>query len=310
MISFSLNKDTAPAVTILPTLEALVSVRVGSDPKQVWAFWERMANYVRSHTPYVFDNCHEQLNLEKANTRHHNEIRSALHQACAGPDTSCPIEWAYRTFIDVDHQDCLPRHECSLTIGRTIGPNQPRGISFRITVPDEKIESLSCFGLELARTWPGLWRWISIGYRFVPVQWYSPLMADALRIIDGRSKRYLGVDVGDIFGLYTSVWQNHLRTVNWMTFVCNDLASHFKDSEFIHPAYEFESLQSGIVFKMGPRPSLCDRNRKDSKMPFSEMDNHLRNIRAENLIFSPLWDMKHTNNWLNRFQNKEHFGFE
>ncbi len=303
MFAFSNKKDAAPAVTILPTLEAIISVRQGDDPKPVWAFLERMIEFTKPNTPYVFDNCRELLQLERACQHHHDEIRSALHQTCLRPDASCPIAWSTRTFLDVDHQDHLPKYGCGLTLGWITAPDQPRGISFRVTVPERKIDALAGLGIELARKWPDLWRWISIGYRFITVQWYSPLMADAFEIISGRSKRFLGVDVGDIFGLYTSIWQNNLRTVNWMTFVCDDLLHHLEDTDFNRSTYEFKPLHKGVLFKTGSLPSLCDRNRREPKTPFADIDHCLLKIRADKaLTFSPMWDMMHTKEWLNRFK--------
>jgi hypothetical protein len=311
MIIFSLPKAAAPAVAILPTLEVIISVRKGDDPKPVWNLCKKILDVTDANTQYVFDNCHEPLQLEKSTQRHYDEIRSALYQACLGPDTRFPIAWSYRTFLDVDHQDRLPECSCGLTLGWIAAPDQERGISFRVTVPDEKIDLLAKLGIKIAQTYPGLWRWISIGYRFITVQWYSSLMADALEIINGRSQRYLGVDVGDIFGLYASIWQNHLRTVNWMTFINDNLFHQLEDKNFKHSTIEHELLEKGILFKTGSLPILCDRNRAESIKPFAHIDLFLQKIRANNaLAFSPMWDMLHATKWLNRFRDDRPFDFE
>ncbi len=311
MITFSAQKNSVPAVTILPTLEVIISVRKGDDPEPVWALWKRMTDFSTPFTPYVFDTCHVPLQLEKANEHHHDNIKSALYQTCQGNDPRNPIAWINRTFLDVDHQDCLPQYGCGLTLGWITAPDKPRGISFRVTVPDNKINELADLGIELARTWPDLWRWISIGYRFIPVQWYSTLMPEALEIISGRCKRFLGVDVGDIFGLYTSIWQNCLRTVNWMTFVCDDLIHHLEDTDFTRSNINFDRLNNGIVFKTGALPNFCDRNRNEPKAPFVDIDHRLSEIRANKaLSFSPMWDTPHTIKWLNRFQDDRPFDLE
>ena len=304
---FSSGLDKPPIVQILPGLEALVSVRLGDDPSRLWEFWKRLVRDIQPQTTHVFDNRPEDGALQPATDNHKNSVRQAFEAACQGPGETHRIDWSTLNFVDNSDSDGLPEYSSSCSIGWIESADAPRGLSLRVTLPfDYPLDKLVVVGRELATNWPGLWRWIGVGYRFVPVCWHSKFTEDARKIIYYRSRRFLGVDVGEQFGLYTSFWQDWIRTVHWCTIVSRSLLDKLpeKASLYNHNTLpiEIEPIGNSLLFRAGPKPSLCDVNRQDNITDYSTTDQFLRPIRAARHVnFLPPWDAESTGAWLERF---------
>jgi uncharacterized protein (TIGR02270 family) len=304
---FSMGPDTPPAVRILPSLEALVSVRLGDDPSRMWEFWNRLVRDIRHQTPYVFDNRPEDGMLQPATDMHHEAVQQAFEAACRGPGGEPRIDWANMKFVDTSDPDGLPEHSICCSIGWVESAEAPRGFSLQLTVPyDYSLEKLVDLGRDLATNWPGLWRWIGIGYRFVPVCWHSKYAEDARKIVFCRSRRFLGVDVGEQFGLYTSFWQDRIRTVHWCTIVSPFLLDKLPEGTILphQPRLptEIEPIGNSLLFRAGAGPSLCDVNRLDDTTGYLAADRILRPIRAgRHVNFLSPWDAESTGAWLERF---------
>jgi len=304
---FAVDLQSTPIVTILPSLEALISCRLGDDAEPLRSFWEHLVRDILPNTPYVFNTRQEKGNLNPVSKNNLFDIQEAFKQACKGPDRNHPIDWATMAFHDKQDANELPMYSCSCSIGWISNPGEPRGLSLRITVPHDKIEKLAELGRELALGWPGVWRWISIGYRFVTVPLFSSSISEACRIINGRCRRFKGVDVGDMYGMLTSYWQNKIRTVNWITIISSALLHNIDEQQINESnkenAVEIERLSIGLLLRAGKNPGLCDVNRQESAKAFRLMDQMLRPIRANDPItFLPLLTGEETSEWLRRWE--------
>src|SRR5262249_25576077 len=149
----------------------------------------------------------------------------------------------------------------------------------------------------------GLWRWISIGYRFVPVSWHSRLLGDAHRVIFGRSRRFLGVDVGDTLGLYTSFWQGRIRTVSWCLFLAPDFVTRLdplpEPRQLRRSDVDVEPLGDAWRLGAGSSPLLGDLHRREDVSAYRALDRALRPVRASGGVnFLPPWDDETTAEWL------------
>jgi hypothetical protein len=306
-MTFSIEQGTPPIVSLLPGMEALLSCRLGDDPEPLWTFWKHLVRDILPNAPYVFDTRQEKGELKPATSQHIQDIQDAFRQACRGHNPSHRIEWATLSFHDRLHENEVPSYSCSCSIGWIISPEEPRGFSLRITAPHDAVPKLGVLGQELALGWPGIWRWISIGYRFVTVPIYSSLIESAIRITNGRSRRFIGADVGDTFGLLTSYWQDYIRTVNWITIISPELLRKTNEQQILElssaSSIEIKRLGKGLWLRAGEKPSLCDVNRREDPTAYQLMDKVLLNVRASDPIaFFPLLNDERTHDWLNRWK--------
>lgn len=306
----STAQNSVPVAVIQPCLEALVSVHLGDDPANVWTFWQHLVHNIQPKTPYVFDNRLELGRLRPAGDEDRIAIRTAFGLACTGPSEKHHIDWATTSFVDTPDTDGLPSYSCTCTIGWVTSPAEPRGFSLRVTVPvGYPWEKLVDIGRELAVQWPRQWHWITIGYRFIPIGWHNKRIEESLNVIYGRSKRFLGVDVGDPLGLYTSFWQDWIRTVHW----CTILPSAFLERlggiqtllcQLIPPIEAETLLGETIMFRVCEKPSLGDVNRREDTSGYRALDSILRPIRSSGEVnFLGLWDAVSTKEWLERWQD-------
>jgi hypothetical protein len=120
-----------------------------------------------------------------------------------------------------------------------------------------------------------------------------------------RSRRLAGVDVGDPLGILTSYWQDRLRTINWITLLSEDLAGAAERDrrEVVLPgAIHYERLSSGLLLRIGDRPSPCDRTDEDAYREYAAVDRALEPVLADDpLVFPPFFTVEETREWLRRF---------
>lgn len=306
---FSATQNAYPIVAIQPCLEALISVHIGEDPSLIWRFWKHLIHDVQQQTPYVLDNRPGIGLLKPVSGFHHDSIREAFEVACHGVDQEHTVDWATMTFIDAADEDKVPNYSCTCSIGWIEHPADPRGFSLRITVPvGYGWSNLLDLGRELGVNGSQVYRWITIGYRFVPVSWHTDLLGDSVEIIHRLSKRFLCVDVGDAFGLFTSFWQDKIRSVNFITIVSADLLERLGGIDRVYslcePPVRAEKLHDNLLIQAGELPTVCDVNRRENPLAYRLVDRLLRPIRAHNdeIMLLPPWDIDSTQVWLKRFE--------
>jgi hypothetical protein len=296
---------TRSAAAVLPGIEALLSCRLGDDPPRLAAFWNELTADFLPHTSHVFDSAQEGADPLTATPAHHLGVREAFRQCCEGSDRDHPVRWTFLRFQDIAGADEIPTHTCTCSIGRIGNPTAPRGLSLTVTVPKEREGELAPLACRLAARWPGLWRWISVGLRFVGGTPFREEAPEELRQIRLRSRRLAGVDVGDPFGILTSYWQDRLRTVNWISLVSDDLARSLagdRRGPDLPRTIHRERLSGGILLRAGDRPSLCDRSDEDACQGYVELHRALEPIVADDpVVFPPFFTVEETREWLRRF---------
>lgn len=303
---FAAEPGAPPVVAIRPCVEALLSIRLGDDPAPHEAFWDALFAPVRPRTRHVFDNRPGEGALQPASERHASAIGDALDAAARGPDAGRAPAWATTTFVSSAGPDEIPEHSASVSLGWIQSARAPRGLSLRITTsPDADWGALAALAERLAGDWPKIFRWITVGYRFVTVPWHSQLLPEALSIVHGRSGRFGGVDVGDPFGLATSFWQDRLRTVGWVTIVSGALvdeaAPGLDPTAGAGEGVEVKRVGGGFVLRAGESPSMLDRNRRDDPSCYRRADRALAPLRArEGVYFLPPWTEAESRTWLHR----------
>lgn len=304
--TFAAEPEAPPVVAIRPCVEALLSVRLGGDPAPYRAFWDALSTPVRPWTCNVFDNRPGEGALQPASEQHVSAIDDALSAAARGPEAGPTITWATTMFVSSMDPDEIPEHSTAISIGWIQSPTAPRGLSLRITTPPTADwNALAALAERLADTWPHIFRWITVGHRFVTVPWHSQLLPEALSIVHGRSGRFRGVDVGDPFGLATSFWQDRLRTVGWLTIVSralvDEVAPGLDPAAVASEGVDVKRVGSGFVLRAGESASMLDRNRRDNPSCYQRVDRFLAPLRArEGVYFLPPWTERESRAWLHR----------
>ncbi|MDY6993351.1 MAG: DUF3396 domain-containing protein [Pseudomonadota bacterium] len=298
-LTFAIQADSPPVVAILPGLEVLVSVRLGCNVSPLISLWERLFQEVKAQLTYTYDNTSK--TATPLHQRSYRDIEQAFKTVCQGYQTEHPIPWA--TYCFTDAPEGIAHYSCTCALGWITSANQDRGLSLRLTVPPHyPWAQLTHLGYELARDWPQLWRWITVGYRFVLVPWYSPQLEDAFLVLYHRSKRFVAVDIGDYFGLLASYWQNHLRTINYLTIISDDLLNQCHIDPLAPQAlFQKIPIENHMAFQIGEKPILGDINRREQLSGYQAVNQMLKPICTSESVALPPWNLETTMAWLNRF---------
>lgn len=302
-LDFPIGSQGAPVAGIRPCLEAVVSVRLGDDPGRVGAFWERLTGAAMARARHVCDHC-SPAGPQRAADGARSSVHRAFKIACQGPDQGPAVDWAALAFSDTAEPDQLAGWSATCSIGWIAEPTAPRGFSLRMTTPtDHPWGDLLELGRELASEWPGLWRWITVGPRFIPLSPASPQYELSRREVFARARRFVLVDVGEPLGLYTTFWQERLRTVAWGTLISSELAGEISIEGSIHPRLVVMPLRAGLLLRAGEQPILGDINRAEDLSVYLAMDRRLRAIRATSGVnFLAPWDAESSAAWLDRLE--------
>ena len=127
-----------------------------------------------------------------------------------------------------------------------------------------------------------------------------------MTLIHRRSKRFLGVDVGDLFGFYLSKMTGQLRTVGFVTVLAPAL---LESIELVRPDASVDllsttSVAGSLFVQAGGEPSVLDVNRSEPRDAYRAADTLCSPLRITGGInfFAP-WDEKATARWLDRLQS-------
>ncbi|GBC62131.1 hypothetical protein DENIS_3094 [Desulfonema ishimotonii] len=314
MISdFGIIKDPLhkiPILAVRPGIEVLLSLHVGDDPEVIWELWQYLTAKVAAKAMFVYDNRPDKGALKHTEEFHQTELREAFESACRGPEYPSRIDWASIRWADTDSADRLPAWSCSCTFGWISEYSDPRGCSLQVTVPfDWPMHKFSAIARTIAVQWHEILCWISVGFRFVPVCCHSRFFEESLAAIFYCSKRFLTIDVGDQLGLYTSFWQNQIRTVNWCTIVGPKLAALLpmmnveQYTKTAGKSIDIEDIGNSRCYRADEDPSLGDINRGESALTYQLLDNELHTIRADGGVnFLSPWGTKSSGEWLRRWR--------
>lgn len=306
---FSATADAPPVVAILPALDVVISVRLGDDPTPCQMLWQFLNRSQPQPLPYVVD---DRLGLgvpRPATDQERQAIPAALESACLGPQDRPRIDWSGLQFQDTAHVDEIPIRTYGCSVGVIRDRNEPRGISLRATYSFEHRWSESVLlAREVAARWPDLFRWIGVGHRFVPVSMHSVHFEAATEVIRSRSKRFLAVDVGDLFGFHSSVWQYQVRAPLWTMVLSSRMLERIGGRAHARAqcdgVLQCEPLGESLLIQAGDIPFRGDVNRREDLLPYRMLDRLLMPVRPAGGVFLlPPWDEDAAMEWLQRFQH-------
>jgi hypothetical protein len=189
--------------------------------------------------------------------------------------------------------------------------NEPRGISLRTTYPfDHRWSASVLLVRELAAQWPDLFSWIGLGYRFVPVSMHSARFDAATEVIRSRSRRFLAVDVGDLFGFHSSVWQHQVRAPLWTMVLSSRILQRLGGMSGARvqcdASLRCEGLGDSLLIQAGDVPLLGDVNRREDLLPYVMLDRLLMPVRPDGgVLLLPPWDEAAATEWIQRFQQHQ-----
>jgi hypothetical protein len=295
-------------VATLPCLEVLIAIAEGTKARSVLDIWGTMVASIDGRLRAGYDNVRWRGPLTNSASGDRS-INAAILAAAGGslPDrgsTDFP-DWASLSFVDVLDVDALPGTSAHCSLGWSRGRADPRGVSLRITVPNENTSWTTL--LEMARDMAigadPVWRWMTVGYRFVPPSFQSASLAESLRAIFQLSKRFRAVDVGDPLAIHTTDWISGIRSVGFLTALAPSmLIEHGTPASDGLRAARFERVHGALFVYAGADPSCVDVNRGDSPDGYREADQICRQLRREiPLNFLAPWDQQSSAEWLNRW---------
>jgi hypothetical protein len=305
---FSWTAATPAVAAIRPALEVVISVRLGDDPGPGQALWQALARSQPQPLPYVVD---DRLGLgapRPATDEERDAIVDALECACIGPREGRRIDWSGMQFQDTAHVDEIPSRTCACSVGSIRSRLDARGICLRATYPfSHRWSDSVVLARELAAGWPDLISWIGLGYRFVPVSIHSAAFEAATEVIRNRSRRFLAVDVGDLFGLHSSVWQSQVRTPLWTMVLSSRILQRIGGTAHVlrqcEGSLRCEPLRGSLFVQAGDVPLCGDVNRREDVRPYRMLDRLLAPLRAAGgVLLLPPWDEDASIAWLQRFQ--------
>jgi hypothetical protein len=309
---FSSRGGAPPVVSILPSLEVVVSVRRGDDPSACQMLWECLARSHRRPLPYVVD---DRLGIgvpRSATAQDHEALSDALKCACFGPEQRPRIDWSGLQFQDAAHVDEVPIRTQSCSVGAIRESNEPRGISLRVTYPfDHHWSDSVVMARDIAARWPDLFRWIGVGLRFMPVSMHSGQFEAATEVIRGRSRRFLAVDIGDLFGFHSSVWQHQIRTPLWTMVLSPGILDRIGGMAHARAQCDSplrcEALGASLLIQAGDGPMRGDVNRQEDILAYRMLDRLLTPVRCRGgVLLLPPWDEVAAIDWHERFQFATH----
>src|SRR2546422_5235532 len=147
-----------------------------------------------------------------------------------------------------------------------------------------------------------LFSWIGVGYRFIPVSMHSARFEAATEVIRSRSRRFLAVDVGDLFGFHSSVWQYHVRTPFWTVVLSSRVLQRIGGIAHARSQCEdplrCEPLGQSLLIHAGDVPVRGDVNRREDLRPYRMLDHLLMPVRpAGGVLLLPPWDEDAAMEW-------------
>jgi uncharacterized protein (TIGR02270 family) len=300
-----LQPEPCPAVDIRPTLEVISSLVSNGRTTPLNSAWELLLREVAPSLRFRYDNRLTSRDASPLSSLHLQEILEVLHiDNHSGKPASGP-EWTSVTLADQAKQECPPGCSLSCTFGPIEVATNQRGVAMRLTLSDSiNWSHLAEVATQIAGCLEDGWRWITVGYSFVYVPWYSTRMGEALVRTKGLCRRFKGVDVGDIFGLFTSYWQRHPRTAQWLTLISQQLLPERQlEANLAGDLVTVRPIQKGWLIKAGDTPSKVDVNRQEDARAYMAADMLLAILRPQAEICSlPAWNISESKDWFERFK--------
>lgn len=228
-------------------------------------------------------------------------VGAALAVACGAEQDPSAADWATMTHYDVADPTEVPKLAAGCALGRRIGEAGEAGVALTLALAEgDPWPTLDGLADRLAAGWPGLWRWVTVGYRLCPLDYRGFHLAHpAIRRV---APRYRTADVGDTLGLHTSHWTLGLRTVARVTRVAPDLAARCEPAlRSPTTAVDVEPLAGGgaCVRVREPAPGHAGGDERG----YVEAAHLLRpaHAPADAVAFLPPWDPDSTLAWLRRW---------
>lgn len=144
-------------------------------------------------------------------------------------------------------------------------------------------------------------RWGAAGYTYSP-QELTP-GRDAERALYAHARRHVGYDV-PAYVQHTDRFFKRVRSVNWLTFLGEDIARDIGAPLIASPPVEVFDIQGSTLLRAGPRPERGDINRLWVPPAYQRADELVRPIRERggDIDFFHPWDERTTAAWLRRFE--------
>ena len=123
--------------------------------------------------------------------------------------------------------------------------------------------------------------------------------------------RYLGIDLNDPFGNFTSYMLRGLRTINWQVGIPERRLSSLAPEQS-EPLLVGSTLENGVRYwKTGANPSICDRNSAgdhQSIAEYSALDRQLKSLKyVSSGSWMPNWRSDTYECWQNRWTDLDFY---
>lgn len=301
------SSDGAPVARVMAALEISVRIAPGTPVTGVLGF---LAALTRSHAGRLRSECDDRDAFRLRPTRRSDEtadfglLRAALACACGATPDLGAAGWSTALYYDVADGTDVPNLVVACALGRRDPTAGVVGVTLSLALSDASAWA-DLFGRAsaLAEGWPGLWSWMTVGYRFCPLAYNGAYLAHLN--IRRVAPRMPAADVGDTLGLHTSLWTTKLRTVSWATLVAPDLAARCEPARHEpDAAIDVTAIVGGGVsvrLRDDPDPGTMQRY---VPRGLAAADALLRPIRArDGVTFLPPWDTDSTREWLDRWHD-------
>ena len=167
---FAIQPDLPPALAVLPSLEVMIAVKPGDSHRALTDLWIRLTEPWERHLRFGHDSVRWRGEVGKTGVARDRSIATAFAAMTERPSPSPPpVDWSFCTFGDAAAPDDLSTVSATCSIGWASAAGE-RGLSLRLTgssVP-ETWSLLERTAHDIASSAAPIWRWMTIGHRFVP----------------------------------------------------------------------------------------------------------------------------------------------
>lgn len=200
-----------------------------------------------------------------------------------------------------------PKQACAtstrITVGDNFFPDDPRTISIFLRSSDttawvdltkaRKVISAILGNNLLCSTF---------GYGFACD--YEQVM-QVSQSMENLCMRYLGIDLNDPFGNFTSYMPRGFRSINWQIGIPELRLSSLAPDQS-EPLLAGTTLEDGVCYwKTGEKPSICDRNSIADHQAIAEyvaLDRQLKSLKyISPILWMPSWRSDTYERWQNRW---------
>lgn len=229
-------------------------------------------------------------------------LRSAFLEACALSIRTQPVTLLLNCKRDVGQPLA-----CAFSARFTVGPN---------FFPDDPLMISICLRSSDTRAWRDLVKaryvistmmgthllYSTLGYGFA---FDSDQVMQVSQSMENLCMRYLGIDLNDPFGNYTSYMPRGFRSINWQIGIPERRLTSLTPAQS-ETMLGHTTLEDGVRYwRTGERPSICDRNSTSHHHAIAEyaaIDRQLQSLKYISPIsWMPNWRSDTFERWQNRW---------